>query len=308
MKTEVGNLNKIAVQNNRPLVTSEATVYPSSMSKLPLPLPLPPGQPHVVSAPISHTSIAAAATAQRGKTPNADGGGGESDGRATPELPTQSNTIINMSLKPSLMPPPMLPPSSLGNLPPPPFGFPPPFHGAPPTGDHNLAAAMAAMFGVRPPDGSGLPNLPPPQHGFPPMPPPGMGMGMGGMPDGMHPPFPGMPFPPPGDHGPMSFDERGLPPMPPDMLHGRAHEIVNAAVAAVVITVSTIGATDTTVTKNEKRREHREDRSRHERSSRRHRSTSRSKDNERSSRKEKTKATTDADTTRDSRSRSRTPS
>ena len=85
----------------------------------------------------------------------------------------------------------MLPPSSLGNLPPPPFGFPPPFHGAPPTGDHNLAAAMAAMFGVRPPDGSGLPNLPPPQHGFPPMPPPGMGMGMGGMPDGMHPPFPG---------------------------------------------------------------------------------------------------------------------
>ncbi len=50
---------------------------------------------------------------------------------------------------------------------------------------------MAAMFGVRPPDGSGLPNLPPPQHGFPPMPPPGMGMGMGGMPEGMHPPFPG---------------------------------------------------------------------------------------------------------------------
>ena len=86
---------------------------------------------------------------------------------------------------------PMLPPSSLGNLPPPPFGFPPPFHGAPPTGDHNLAAAMATMFGVRPPDGSGLPNLPPPQHGFPPMPPSGMGMGMGGTPDGMHPPFPG---------------------------------------------------------------------------------------------------------------------
>ena len=50
---------------------------------------------------------------------------------------------------------------------------------------------MAAMFGVRPPDGSGLPNLPPPQHGFPPMPPPGMGMGMGGMPGGMYPPFPG---------------------------------------------------------------------------------------------------------------------
>ncbi len=32
----------------------------------------------------------------------------------------------------------------------------------------------------------------------------------------------GMPFPPPGDHGPMSFDERGLPPMPPDMLHGES--------------------------------------------------------------------------------------
>ncbi|XP_064405432.1 pre-mRNA 3'-end-processing factor FIP1-like isoform X2 [Halichondria panicea] len=371
MKTEVGNLNKIAVQSNRPLVTSEAMVYPSSMSKLPLPLPLPPGQPPVVSAPISHTSIAAAATAQRGKTPDADGGGGESDGRATPELPTQTNTIINMPLKPSLMPPPMLPPSSLGNLPPPPFGFPPPFHGAPPTGDHNLAAAMAAMFGVRPPDGSGLPNLPPPQHGFPPMPPPGMGMGMGGMPDGMHPPFPGLPFPPPGDHGPMSFDERGLPPMPPDMLHGAPFHWDPAmgppppelfegfrprSRSPSRSTSSRSRSRSSSYERYKKsssrrhrrrsrsrsrdrerssrssrhhrehhrsdrhdrdkerekqkssRREHREDRSRHERSSRRHRSTSRSKDNERSSRKEKTKATTDADTTRDSRSRSRTPS
>ncbi len=84
---------------------------------------------------------------------------------------------------------PILPPTSLhGNLPPPPFGFPPPFPGAPPANDQSLAAAMAAaMFG----GGGGLPTLPPPQHGFPHLPPPGMGLGPTGMPEGMHPPFPG---------------------------------------------------------------------------------------------------------------------
>lgn len=46
---------------------------------------------------------------------------------------------------------------------------------------------MAAMFA----SGGGLPNLPPPQHAFPPLPPPGMGMGPAGLPDPMHPPFPG---------------------------------------------------------------------------------------------------------------------
>ena len=129
---------------------------------------------------------------------------------------------------------PILPPSSLssltGTLPPPPFGFPPPgFPGAPQ--DQNLAAAAmaAAMFGgLRPPDAaSSLAALhPPPQlpqgPGFPPLHPPGLGgLGPGGLPEGMHPPFPGLPFPPPGDHGPLPFDERGMPPMPPDMLgHG----------------------------------------------------------------------------------------
>ncbi len=36
--------------------------------------------------------------------------------------------------------------------------------------------------------------------------------------------YSGMPFPMPGDHGPMSFDDRGLPPMPPDMMsHGQCY-------------------------------------------------------------------------------------
>ena len=77
--------------------------------------------------------------------------------------------------------------------------------------DNSAAAAMAAMFGIRPPD-----VLPPPMHpGLPPFPPPGFPGGMPG-PEGMVPPFHGMPppFPMHGDRGPGPMDHM----VPPEMM------------------------------------------------------------------------------------------
>ena len=78
--------------------------------------------------------------------------------------------------------------------------------------DNVAAAAMAAMFGVRPPD-----ILPHPMpHAMPHFPPPGFPGGMPG-PEGVLPPFgmPPHPFPlPGGDRGPVPMEHM----MPPEMM------------------------------------------------------------------------------------------